>query len=199
VGAAVGDEHQDDREDRHPEELGSEPERDRRDQEGDQGQPGGASGAEAASQADGQQAPKDQCDEGRTEHDETGPPGEPVDGREDDLGAPLLVRPRETVDRERPRVDRWDATAVKDLPARPQVVGQVDARKVGDDRGERRQRDGQEDPESGQGHRRMLATRGVRTHRDLRTAQPPRMTCFVSWPCRTANSASPLGRIARWY
>jgi hypothetical protein len=191
VGSAIGDEEQDDGEDRHAEELGAQPERHGRDQEGDQRQPGGASGAQTTAQADREQAAEDQRDEGRTEYDETRPPGDPVDRRQNHLGAPLLVRPRQAVDRERPGVDGRDAATVEDLPARPEVVGQVHARKVGDDRGERRQRDGQENPESGQGHRRMLATLGVRMHRDLRTAAWPGTRASLRGPA-APGTAIPL-------
>ncbi len=175
VRAAIGEQQEDHREDGHPEQLRAQRERDRGDEEGDHREQRRAPRAETAQQADRQQAPEDQPDQHCPEDDESGPAGELVDGRQDHLGAPLLVGPRGAGHRERPGVDRRDPATVEHLGARPQVIGQVDARQVRDERGERRQGDGQEDPESRQGHATMLAMVGVPTHRDVRTVTPRMM------------------------
>ena len=138
VRAAVGDEQQDDREQRHPDELRPQPERDGRDEERRQRRASAARAhAEPAPQADRRRGSRRSAPiERRAEDDEPGPAGDPVDGREDRPGrptagpstaAPAAVNVQVSVGR--------DAAAVEDLGAGPQVVGQVDARQVRDQRG----------------------------------------------------------------
>ena len=93
VRVPVDHEQQDDRKDRHPDQLRAQPERDRRDHEGRQGQERRGPRGEPPSPPDREQAAEDDDHERRTQEDETRPAGQLVDGGQDDLGAPLLVGP----------------------------------------------------------------------------------------------------------
>ena len=77
--------------------------------------------------------------------------------RQQHLGAPLLVEPRLSGDRVRPAVDARDRRARQDLGAGAELVGEVDRRQAGDERGDDGQGDGEERPESGRLIARMLA------------------------------------------
>ena len=79
-------------------------------------------------------------------------PAEPVDSGEDHLGAPLLVEPRLAERGVRPRVAPWDTEPVEDLAASAQLVGEVDARQIGDQRRERGQQDSEGGPEPRETH-----------------------------------------------
>ena len=125
------------------------------------------------------------------EHDQTGPAGQLVDRREQDLGAPLLVDPRRAGRRERPRVDGRERPCREDLLARAQVVGEVDRGQVRDERGEDRQRDGQERPESGQGHAAMLAAA-------VRRGTGPMVLAGRARPRTGGRRAAPRRRSTRW-
>ncbi len=69
------------------------------------------------------------------------------DGGEDDLGTPLLIRPREPGGRERPGVGGRDRLRVEDLGAGAKLIRQVHARQTRDERAEHRQRHREERPE----------------------------------------------------
>ena len=105
MGPSIDDEQQHDGEDRHPEELRPEGERDGRDDERRERQPRRAARAEAAAARDQVDAAEDDPDQRRPQEDETGPAADAVDAGQDDLGAPLLVDPRGAGGRVRPGVD----------------------------------------------------------------------------------------------
>ena len=90
------------------------------------------------------------ADEPRSKQRQTGPARDPKDRRQDDLRAPLLVDPGQTLSRERPGVDTRDRAPPKDLVARAEVIGEVDRRQAREERGEDGQCDREEDPESAQ-------------------------------------------------
>ena len=116
--------------------------------------------------------PKHDADERRAKDREAGPAAEAVGHREDHLGAPLLVGPRRARRRERPCVDPRDRAGREDLLAGAQLIGEVHGREVGDQRGQDRERDGQERPESVEAHRRMLRAPGASSHRHEGPSRP---------------------------
>ena len=104
----------------------------------------------------------------RAEDRETGPAAEAFGQREDQLGAPLLVDPREAGRGERPRIDRGYGPVGQDLAAGAQVIRQVDRRHGRQQRGEGRQGDGEEDPESVEAHDGAYAAEGASAARRCR-------------------------------
>ena len=162
--APIRDEHEQDREAGHAQQLRAKREGRGRDGERAKGQERRVPRREAASEPDQQDCPEDATHEPRSKHRQARPATDVVDGREDDLRSPLLVEPRQAVRGERPRVDPRDRRHPDDLVTGAQVVGEVDRREAGKKRCQDGQRNGQERPESVQGHAGMLARRGAGTH-----------------------------------
>ena len=200
MGATLRDEEEQHGEERHPERLRPKPERDRRDGEGDEREQRGRPHRQAASPADRVDAAEDDPDEDGPQQHEARPAAEAVDGREDDLGAPLLVDPRQTRRRERPRVDVRDDAGVQDPVAGADEIGQVDGGEAADQGGEDGQGHGQEQPQPREFHPRMLAGSGADAHRAIGTGRaasgrpalirPPR-------PPRVAPPGRPRRRCSR--
>ncbi len=109
--------------------------------------------------------PKIDPDQRRPQEGQPRPAERLVDGGEDDLGAPLLVDPRGARGAERPAVDAGERPRLEDLPAGAEVVREVDRRQARQQRRQDRQGDGEECPETRQGHPRILGGGGAPSHR----------------------------------
>ncbi len=135
------------REEDHPEELGSERERDEADREAGEREPGRQpeSGTCPATAEEHQRG--DEPDEHRPGNGEERPAAEPEDGPEHDLGRPLLVEPRQAGGGERERVRRRERAVVEDDLPGPDVVGEVHGRQRRQERPEHGQQDGEARPQ----------------------------------------------------
>ena len=152
VRRPIDDEEQRQRKQRHPDELRAERQRRRGHRERAEGKP--RCGADAGPLATAQLEDRggDEPDKRGTEEHQPGPPGDTVDGGQDDLRAPLLVEPGLAGNRERPRIDGRDTAGCQDLLARPEVVRQVGRGQRRDERGQHGQRHREERPKMPQAH-----------------------------------------------
>ena len=112
-------------------------------------------------------------DERRPQDDEAGPAGRAGRPRRGSTWAPHCWSSQRLAERgERPGVGRRDPRRVEDLAAGPEVVREVDARQVRDQRRERpAAADGEDGPEPGEGHR-AAAGSAARTPAGVRSSRP---------------------------
>ncbi len=150
VTMAIRNEHERDREQRHPEELRAQGECRRRHHECAEREQRGVPHRPAMPIRDDEQTAEDHADERGAKERQTRPARQTKDRRQDDLRSPLLVDPWQAIGRERPCVDAGDGSARKDLVAGAEVVREIDGREAREQRGEHGKCDREEHPESAQ-------------------------------------------------